>query len=95
MKASLRQLVETLTAFALLFVGTFFLYPYVATSVTYNSASNVSALFPIAIWEEGNPAIVRWDEYKRNPEAFEGKLIVAPAAVPFELESREFFTTWS
>ena len=50
--------------------------PYVATGETYQGADRVSPLFPIAIADNGSPAVIRWAEYNRDRSKYREKLLV-------------------
>jgi hypothetical protein len=78
--------------FIVLFYGTFHAFPYIATFESYESSTNVNSLFPIATLENGEPRIVRWTEYSKNPSLYENKLITTPDEKKLNINEFEFFT---
>jgi len=86
------EIAINLMIFIALFYGTFIVFPYVATMQHYSGSQDISPLFPIAVMEDGKPAIVKWPKYQLNPSYYQDKIIFTPLQSPCQLSEFEFFT---
>ena len=86
------EIAINLLVFMGLFYGTFVAFPHVATMQHYSGAQNVSSLFPIAVMEDGKPAIVKWAQYQRHPAHYQKKIIFTPLQDRYQTSESEFFT---
>lgn len=78
--------------FIFLFAATVYEVPYIAHREIYSSTDKINPMFRIAILDEGKPAVIRWNEYQRNPNDYKDKLIVTPPLGFQVSESDESFT---
>ncbi len=73
----LETIISILQLIAIVFVSNL-VSPYLFTSEQYGGKSeNVSQQFPIAIYSENKPHIIRWDEYIESPEKYNQQLITS------------------
>lgn len=62
-----RTLTLQVLAFVLLGYATVLAFPYLFTQRHFAPDDPVPGLFPIAISQDGHPAIVTWSDYRANP----------------------------
>ena len=73
-----RTLALQLIAFLVLGYATVLAFPHLVTQRHFAPGDPVPSLFPIAIRQDGHPAIVTWSDYRANPAAFADALVRAP-----------------
>jgi hypothetical protein len=91
-KLTAKDTVINLGVFVLLFYLTFIIVPYIQTRETYSNAGKISSHFPVAIIENGKPAIVKWPDYENNVTLYKDKLISSPSQETYNLDGSESFT---
>jgi hypothetical protein len=78
MKSSIIESLVSIIEFIAIAMAAFILAPYLITAEHYDNAGSVRSSFPIAIIENGQPSIVRWDAYRKSPEKYTGQLVMSP-----------------
>ncbi len=71
----IETIISLLQLIAILFISNY-LSPYLITAKYYDGKfESVTSLFPVAIYFENKPKIIRWDEYIKSPKKYNQKLI--------------------
>ncbi len=78
MKSSIVKSLISIVEFIVIAIVSFVLAPYLITAEHYENSDSVKSSFPIAIIENGQPSIIRWDVYKKSPEKYSGQLVTSP-----------------